>query len=124
MKVYRNLHTPKVIGVKFDNLRNSMVTIAADGDIDTAATIEFVARDREVVGDLNADPDFMKDYNADMRQIFADMLGACDVDMSARFKLEHDCSGESVCVSKAEDGDIDGFDALTERLMSLIRILA
>jgi hypothetical protein len=121
MKVYRNARTPKVIGVKFDNMRNSMVTIAADGEIDTGVTVEFVDRDRKVAGDLNADPDFMKVYDPDFSQMFADMLDICEADKSSSFKLEHDDKGHSVHISKG--GDIENYDALVERLKSLVRIL-
>ena len=89
MKVYKNKKTAKLIGVKFDNFCNSMTTITSDGDIGTVATVKFVPRDRKVSGDFNADPDFVKEYDFDMRQIFAGMLGVCGADMTARFKMEY-----------------------------------
>lgn len=123
MKVYKNKHTAKLIGVKFDNFRNSMTTITSDGDIGTVATVKFVPRDRKVAGDFNADSDFVKEYDFDMRQIFAGMLGVCDADMTARFKMEYSVD-DSVRISKAEDGNIDGFEALAERLMYLLSLMA
>ena len=123
MKVYKNKHTAKIIGVKFDNFCNSMTTITSDGDIGTVATVKFVPRDRKVSGDFNADPDFVKEYDFDMRQIFAGMLGVCDADMTARFKMEHSVD-DSVRISKAEDGNIDGFEALAERLMYMLSLMA
>lgn len=123
MKVYKNKHTAKLIGVKFDNFRNSMTTITSDGDIGTVATVKFVPRDRKVSGDFNADPDFVKEYDFDMRQIFAGMLGVCDADMTARFKMEYSVD-DSVRIGKAEDGNIDGFEALAERLMYLLSLMA
>lgn len=123
MKVYKNKHTAKIIGVKFDNFRNSMTTITSDGDIGTVATVKFVPRDRKVAGDFNADSDFVKEYDFDMRQIFAGMLGVCDADMTARFKMEYSVD-DSVRISKAEDGNIDGFEALAERLMYLLSLMA
>lgn len=123
MKVYKNKHTAKLIGVKFDNFRNSMTTITSDGNIGTVATVKFVPRDRKVAGDFNADSDFVKEYDFDMRQIFAGMLGVCDADMTARFKMEYSVD-DSVRISKAEDGNIDGFEALAERLMYLLSLMA
>ena len=123
MKVYKNKHTSKLIGVKFDNFCNSMTTITSDGDIGTVATVKFVPRDRKVAGDFNADSDFVKEYDFDMRQIFAGMLGVCGADMTARFKMKYSVD-DSVRISKAEDGNIDGFEALAERLMYLLSLMA
>lgn len=123
MKVYKNKHTAKIIGVKFDNFRNSMTTITSDGDIGTVATVKFVPRDRKVAGDFNADSDFVKEYDFDMRQIFAGMLSVCEADMTARFKMEHSVD-DSVRISKAEDGNIDGFEVLAERLMCMLSLMA
>lgn len=124
MKVYKNKHTAKIIGVKFDNFRNSMTTITSDGDIGTVATIKFVDRDRKVAGDLNADPDYIKEYDINMFKIFADMLGVCDADMTACFKMEYNSSDESYRISKVEDSIIHGFEALAERLMCMLSLMA
>lgn len=122
MKVYKNKHTAKEIGVKFDSTR--MATITVDGDIGTVATIKFVDRDRKVAGDLNADPDYIKEYDINMFKIFADMLGVCDADMTACFKMEYNSSDESYRISKVEDSIIHGFDALAERLMCILCLFA
>lgn len=122
MKVYRNSKNPKTIGCKFDDLRYSQVGISATGAIDDEVIFEFTKRDRKTEGDFNADPHFMKDYDANMDRIFGDMLGACDKDKEARFSIKHLPAGSAcikVSVTKASDGECD-FNELVGRLLSLL----
>lgn len=78
MKVYRNLRKAQVIGIKFDDLGNTQKLLTASGSLDGEVVIRREFRDRDSQGDFNADPDFQKDYNADMSWVIGDLIGACE----------------------------------------------
>ena len=73
MKIYRHKTNPKIVGVKFDDIRKTMVQIETSGSLETAVRLSFTTRDRD--NDFNADSCFMKDYNASLEGIIAELLG-------------------------------------------------
>ena len=114
MKVYRNIKEGGVVGIKYDDMGNTQLLLTATGSLDKEVVITREFRDRDSQGDFNADPDFQKDYNADMTWVVGYLIGACEYEKDEfRFEIHHISDGK-IAISVSEKGI--GYDELVSRV--------
>ena len=122
MKIYRHKTDPKTIGVKFEDIRRTMVQINAEGDLGTAVKLTLTSREKD--NDFNADSCFAKDYNADIHGIFAELLGV-DENSELRYKKflvkylpAHDVEVSVINDTETNGAGIGEYAATVERLIA------
>lgn len=122
MKIYRHKTDPKTIGVKYEDIRRTMVQISAEGSLDTAVKLTLTSREKD--NDFNADSCFMKDYDAEIHGIFAELLGV-DENSELRYKkfMVKYLPTHDVEVSVIDDAETNGvgigdYTSTVERLIS------
>ena len=125
MKVYRHKEDNRIVGAKFEDLASTQVTMTATGDLaKDGVTIDFAYRNRKNNGDFNADELFVKDYDFNLYDVFAQMINLCDRDKAeGRFELRHLAPGDSIAkvkVTTSEQGT--GFDNLVRNLMCILTL--
>ena len=125
MKVYRHKEDNRIVGAKFEDLASTQVTMTATGDLaKDGVTIDFAYRNRKNNGDFNADELFVKDYDFNLYDVFAQIIDLCDRDKAeGRFELRHLAPGDSIAkvkVTTSEQGT--GFDNLVRNLMCILTL--
>lgn len=125
MKVYRHKEDNRIVGAKFEDLASTQVTMTATGNLaEDGVTIDFAYRNRKNNGDFNADELFVKDYDFNLYDVFAQIIDLCDRDKAeGRFELRHLAPGDSIAkvkVTTSEQGT--GFDNLVRNLMCILTL--
>ena len=125
MKVYRHKEDNRIVGAKFEDLASTQVTMTATGNLaEDGVTIDFAYRNRKNNGDFNADELFVKDYDFNLYDVFAQIIDLCDRDKAeGRFELRHLAPGDSIAkvrVTASEQGT--GFDNLVRNLMCILTL--
>ncbi len=117
MKVYRNNKDLRKIGLKFDNLESTQMLLAASGSLEDEVKVSIGYRNRDLDGDFNADPDYIKDYDADLSWVVKTLLDACDRDCESKFNVRFvsDDGTKVVSVRKSDTGMT--FQALIDSLI-------
>lgn len=118
MKVYRNNKDPRKIGLKFDNLASTQMLLAASGTLEDEVKVSISYRNRDLDGDFNADPDYIKNYDADLSWVVKTLLDACDRDCESKFNVRFvsdDGGVKIVSVCKSDAGMT--FQALIDSLI-------
>lgn len=118
-KIYRNQKDPRSFGLKFDDIQRTQVQLSAVGELEGEVVVTIARRNRDDFGDFNADPDYLKDYNANMNDVVRDLIGACDRDMKGNFDISA-LSGENstklhVCM---RPGGACSFEELVRRIQA------
>ena len=125
MKVYRHKEDNRIVGAKFEDLASTQVTMTATGNLaEDGVTIDFAYRNRKNNGDFNADELFVKDYDFNLYDVFAQIIDLCDRDKAeGRFELRHLAPGDSIAkvkVTTSEQGT--SFDNLMRNLMCILTL--
>jgi hypothetical protein len=118
MKIYRNNKDPRKIGLKFDDLASTQMLLAASGTLEDEVKVSISYRNRDLDGDFNADPDYIKNYDADSSWVVKTLLDACDRDCESKFKVHFvsDDGGTKVVSVRRSDTGMT-FQALIDSLI-------
>lgn len=121
MKIYRNHKDTRTVGIKFDDLASTQVLLTATGALEDEVKVSISYRNRDLHGDFNADPDYVKDYDADMTWVVSRLLDACDHDREDKFGIRFiEDNGTAKVIGIRKDASGMDFNALVDRVNCFI----